>query len=128
MGYEEYISEINGKFSVDRIFNEKKYNFGIFNTYDEALDRIDFLDDVGWPVSVDDEDEDSLYDSSGVIVSNIEKEGDSYLVFKFINNEKVIFGEFDSLEEAKEIRQNLIDNAWESMEPNDRSKYGKYIR
>lgn len=128
MGNEEYITEINGKFSIDRIFNEKRYNFGMFNSYEEALDRIDYLEDEGWPISVDDAEEGTLIDSSGAMLNNIEKINDKFAVFKFINNEKIVFGEFDTIEEANEIKQNLIDNAWESMEPNDRSKYGKYIR
>ena len=128
MVYEEYITEIDGKFSIDRIFNEKRYNFGMFDSYEEALARIDYLEDEGWPISVDDAEDGALIESSGVMLNNIEKIDDKFIVFKFINNEKIVFGEFDSIDEAKEIKQNLIDNAWESMEPNDRSKYGKYIR
>ena len=129
MGYEEYISERNGKFSVDRVFNDKKYNFGVFNTYEEALDKIDYLEEEGWPISINKDDDDKVvFDKFGRKLNNIEKNFNKFTVFKFINNEKIIFGEFDSLDEAKQIRDNLIDNAWESMEPNDRSKYGKYIR
>ena len=48
MANEEYISEIGGKFSIDRIFNDKKYNFGTFDTYDDALERLDYLiEEVG---------------------------------------------------------------------------------
>lgn len=128
MGYDEYISERYGKFSVDRVFNDKKYNFGVFNTYEEALDKVDYLEEEGWPISINNDAENDVFDKFGRKLDNIEKNSNKFAVFKFINNEKVIFGEFDSLNEAKQIRDNLIDNAWESMEPNDRSKYGKYIR
>ena len=128
MGYDEYISERRGKFSVDRIFNDKKYNFGVFNTYEEALDKVDYLEEEGWPISINNDEDEAVIDKFGRKLNNIEKNSNKFTVFKFINNEKVIFGEFDSLDEAKQIRDNLIDNAWESMEPNDRSKYGKYIQ
>ena len=128
MGYDEYISEIGGKFSVDRVFNDKKYNFGVFNTYEEALDRIDYLEEEGWPISINDDEDNDVFDKYGRKLNNIEKNFNKFTVFKFINNEKIIFGEFDSLDEAKQIRDNLIDNAWESMEPNTRSRYGKYIQ
>ena len=42
MGSEQYISEIDWKFSVDRIFNEKRYNFGVFDTYEEALNFFNY--------------------------------------------------------------------------------------
>lgn len=127
MGYDDYISNIGGKFSVDRVFNDKKYNFGVFNSYEDALDKIDYLEEEGWPISVN-IGENELVDEFGRVLTNIEKYDDNFIVFKFIDGEKVIFGEFESLDEAVSIRDNLIDNAWESMEPNDRSKYGKYIQ
>lgn len=127
MGSEQYISEIDGKFSIDRIFNERKYNFGVFNNYDDALDKLDYLEEEGWPISKDVIEKDDLLDDLGLSLNNIEKIDEKYIIFKFINDEKVIFGEYDSIEEAKQIRNNLIDNAWESTEKNTRSKYGKYI-
>ncbi|MBE6500205.1 MAG: hypothetical protein E7Z80_06660 [Methanobrevibacter thaueri] len=127
MGNEEYISEFEGKFSVDRIFNDKKYNFGIFNTYQEALDKVDYLEEEGWPISKDIVEKKVVVDDLGLSLDNIEKVEDNFIVFKFINGEKVIFGEYDSLDEAKQIRSNLVSNAWESTERNTRSKYGKYI-
>lgn len=127
MGNEEYISNVGGKFSVDRIFNDKQYNFGIFDTYDEALDKLDYLEEEGWPISKDVVEKGKVLDGLGLSLTNIEEIDDKFVVFKFIKGEKVIFGEFDSIEEAKQIRNNLIDNAWESTEPNTRSKYGKYI-
>ena len=127
MGVEEYISEIGGKFSVDRIFNDKKYHFGMFDTYDEALNKVDYLEEEGWPISRDMIEKDLVVDDLGLSLDNIEQDGSNYVIFKFINGEKVIFGEYDSLDEAKQIRNNLISNAWESTEKNTRSKYGKYI-
>ena len=128
MGSEEYISEIHGKFSIDRIFNDKKYNFGIFDTYDEALEKLDYLEEEGWPFSRNEVIGGEVNDKSGLSLSNIEEIDGAFIVFKYIMDEKVIFGQYDSLDEAKYIRKNLIDNAWESTEPNTRSKYGKYIQ
>lgn len=127
MGNEKYISEKNGKFSIDRIFNDKSYNFGVFNTYADALERVEYLEEEGWPVSLNKDDDGSVVDAYGRNINNLEKIDGKFIVFKFINNEKIIFGEFDSLNEAKQIRDNLIANAWESMETNNRSKYAKYI-
>lgn len=127
MGNEKYISKKNGKFSIDRIFNDKSYNFGVFNTYDDALERVEYLEEEGWPISLNDKNDESVLDSYGRNINNLEKVDDKIIVFKYINNEKIIFGEFNSVNEAKQIRDNLIANAWESMETNDRSKYAKYI-
>lgn len=127
MENEKYISKKNGKFSIDRIFNDKSYNFGVFNNYDDALERVDYLEEEGWPISLNDKNNESVLDSYGRNISNLEKVDDKIIVFKYINNEKIIFGEFNSVNEAKQIRDNLIANAWESMETNDRSKYAKYI-
>ena len=127
MENEKYISKKNGKFSIDRIFNDKSYNFGVFNNYDDALERVEYLEEEGWPISLNDKNDESVLDSYGRNISNLEKIDDKIIVFKYINNEKIIFGEFNSVNEAKQIRDNLIANAWESMETNDRSKYAKYI-
>lgn len=124
---EEYISEIDGKFSVDRIFNDKKYNFGVFNTYNEALEKLEYLEEEGWPISKDIVKKDVLIDDLGLSLDNIEKIDGKFVIFKFINGEKVIFGEYDSIDEAKQIKNNLIDNAWESTTEYTRSEYGKYI-
>ena len=127
MDYEEYISENNGRFSIDRIFNDKQYNFGVFDNYDEALERLEYLEDEGWPISIEETEKDSVIDEFGLSLDNIEKIDEHYVVFKYIDNNKVIFGEFETVEEAEQIRDNLIANAWESTEVNDRSKYAKYI-
>ena len=124
MENEKYISKKNGKFSIDRIFNDKSYNFGVFNNYDDALERVEYLEEEGWPISLNDKNDESVLDSYGRNISNLEKVDDKIIVFKYINNEKIIFGEFNSV---NQIRDNLIANAWESMETNDRSKYAKYI-
>ncbi len=128
MANEEYISEIGGKFSIDRIFNDKKYNFGTFDTYDDALERLDYLIEEGWPISKEVVEENDLTDKLGLSLNNIEEIDGNFIIFKYINDKKVIFGEYDSIDEAKYIRNNLIDNAWESTEPYTRSKYGKYIQ
>ena len=127
MDYEEYISEIDGKFSIDRIFNDKQYNFGVFDNYDDALEKLEYLDNEGWPISIEEVEKDSVTDKFGGSLDNIEKVDEHYLVFKYIGNDKVVFGEFETVEEAEQIRDNLIANAWESTEVNSRSKYVKYI-
>ena len=45
MENEKYISKKNGKFSIDRIFNDKSYNFGVFNNYDDALNLRESLEE-----------------------------------------------------------------------------------
>lgn len=118
---EEFISENNGKFSIDRVFNDVKYNFGIFDSYDDALDYLDYLEEEGWPLDVN-------IQSEELLPNNIEEIDGKFSVFKYIMGEKITFGEFDTLDEAKTIKNNLISNAWESLEYNDRGEYGKYIR
>lgn len=128
MGSEEYISERNGKFSIDRVFNDKNYNFGVFNNYGDALERLEYLEEEGWPISLNDNPDSSVKDDYGRDINNVEEINGKFIVFKYMNGEKIIFGEYDSVNEAKQIRDNLIANAWESTEPNNRSNYAKYIR
>ncbi len=128
MENEKYISEIDNKFSVDRIFNEKKYNFGIFDTYDEALEQLEYLEEEGWPILTEDLKKDVVTDNLGLSLNNIEEMNGKFVVYKYIMGEKNIFGEYDSLNDAKRIKNNLISNAWESMEENNNSTYAKYIR
>ena len=106
MENEKYISKKNGKFSIDRIFNDKSYNFGVFNNYDDALERVEYLEEEGWPISLNDKNDESVLDSYGRNISNLEKVDDKIIVFKYINNEKIIFGEFNSVNEAKQILKN----------------------
>lgn len=117
---EEFISEKNGKFSMNRVFNDVKYNFGIFDSYDEALNYLDYLEEEGWPLNVNAQPEELL-------PNNIEEINGRFSVFKYIMGEKITFGEFDTLGEAKLIKNNLISNAWESLEAYDWGAYGKYI-
>ena len=98
---EEFISEKNGKFSIDRVFNDVKYNFGIFNSYDEALDYLDYLEEEGWPLDVNTSSEEHL-------PNNIEEINGKFSVFKYIMGEKITFGDFDTLDEATRIKNNLI--------------------
>lgn len=123
----EFIIEINGKYSIERVFNDKKYNFGIYDNYEEALEKLEYLEEEGWPIPKEVVEKDAVIDGLGLSLNNIEEKDGKFIIYKFIMGEKVIFGEFDSIDEAKQIRNNLIDNAWESYEPNTRSKYGKYI-
>lgn len=127
MGSEEYISRKGYKFSIDRIFNDKKFHFGVFDTYEEALEKLEYLEEEGWPIPKNKVEKEVVIDNLGLSLNNIEEVDGKFIIFKFINGNKVIFGEYDSIDEAKQIRNNLIDNAWESTEPNTRSKFGKYI-
>lgn len=120
---EEFISEKNGKFSIDRVFNDVKYNFGIFDSFDEALDYLDYLEEEGWPLEVNSQNQNENF-----LPNNIEEIDGKFTVFKYIMGEKITFGEYDTLEKAKIIKNNLISNAWESFEFYDRGAYGKYIR
>ena len=122
MKNEEYIFEEDGKFVIRRELNGKLICFGSFNTLDEALDRRDELDFDGWPITVQHVD-------SPIVEENIEKISENqYIVFRYIGEEKDIYGPYDSLVAAKKAKNNLKATGWESDLDYAGSKYGKYIR
>ena len=119
----EFISEIKGKYNVHRTIKGKDIDFGTFDTLEEAIAHRNKLEDDGWPVPIvrSTNSEDSI--------EHIKKSSDNqYIVFKVINNKEKTFGPYNSLNEAKIAKRNLLSNGWESDLEFSRAKYGKYIR
>lgn len=51
---EEYISKKEDKFIINRVFNGVKYSFGEFSSFDEAKSKVEWLERQGWPIRVED--------------------------------------------------------------------------
>lgn len=118
---EEYIFQEGDKFVIKRDIGGKLINFGSFNTLDEAIKYRDELDFDGWPIPKENPD-------PSIIEENIEKisEGE-YIVFRFIGNEKEVYGPYNSLKTAQKAKYNLKFSGWESDLDHVGSKYGRYI-
>ena len=48
--YDKYIKKINDKFFIKRTFNNIEYDFGNYNTLEDAKNKIDQLEEDGWPI------------------------------------------------------------------------------
>ena len=51
---EEYISKKEDKFIINRVFDGVKYSFGEFSSLEEAKSRVEWLERHGWPIRVED--------------------------------------------------------------------------
>ena len=118
---EDYIFREGDKFIIKRDIGGRLIHFGSFNTLDDAIKHRDELDFDGWPIPKENPD-------PSIIEENIQKiSEDEYIVFRFIDNEKEVFGPYNSLELAKKAKYNLKFTGWESDLDYVGSKYGRYI-
>ena len=51
---EDYISKKEDKFIITRVFDGVTYAFGEFSSLEEAKSRVEWLERQGWPISVED--------------------------------------------------------------------------
>ena len=119
----EFISKIDGKYKIHRVFDGKDIDFGTFNTLDEAIKYRDELDDDGWPIPLSESED---YSFSEKYIKKLSE--NKFIVFNEINNKEKTFGPYNSIEMAKIARRNLLSNGWESDLEFSRAKYTKYIR
>ncbi len=49
--YKKYIEKNNDKFLIKRTFDDIEYEFGYYNTFEDAKNKIDQLEEDGWPIS-----------------------------------------------------------------------------
>ena len=118
---EEYIFQEGNKFVIKRELMGKLINFGSFDSLEEAVNYRDELDFDGWPIPKENPD-------PSIIEENIQKiSGDEYIVFRFIDKEKEVYGPYKSLEAAKKAKYNLKFTGWGSDLDHVGSKYGRYI-
>ena len=117
---ENDIYEESNKFIVKKEIRGKWVTFGSFENMNDAIELRDELEDYGWPYREENEiDEIEKY---------IFKENNKFLVSRNIIGHDIVFGIFDSLNNAKSFKRRLVQNAWNLNFYTRPSKYGKYIR
>ena len=88
---EEYISKKEDKFIINRVFDGVKYSFGEFSSLEEAKSKVEWLERHGWPISVEDLNND---ESNNSFLNVSFKVGKSYkhgfMVLTRHGNEKLI--------------------------------------
>ena len=122
MPKEEYIFKEGDKFIIKREIGGKLINFGSFNTLDEAISYREELDDDGWPIPKNQQDI-PIKEEYGKYIS---KKDGKFIVSRVIRGKEKIFGKFDTLDEAKQFKVKLIDNAWDDI-LNYNGPYSKFI-
>ncbi|WP_413862296.1 SPOR domain-containing protein [Methanobrevibacter sp. UBA417] len=106
-------------FYVFKNFKNTKKTFGPYDSLKKAKIAKYNLISNGW-------DSDS-YRADSKYGRFIKKEGNRYIISRFINNENHIFGKFDTLDEAIEVRDELIIDNWGKFNLSSSNKYGRYI-
>ena len=94
--------------------------FGSFSSLEEAIDERNELEDYGWPYLKEDSQDE-------FIEKNIYEEDGKYFVSKHILDVEIIYGVFDSLDEAKSLKRDLIENCWSLGPKSSIIKISKYI-
>lgn len=121
----------SGKFYIRKYVNGKEYNFGSYDSLDEAIDYRDYFESKGWDNCL----EERLNYSTSKFIQKI---GDKYRVEKCFGNHKsnnrkrYSYGTFNTLNEAIAHRDKCLKNNWsEDLRPYNPLKYiqnkkGKY--
>ena len=94
--------------------------FGTFSNLDDAIEERNELEDYGWPY-LKDKSKDKFVESF------IYEEKGKYFVSKNILDIELIYGVFDSLDEAKSLKRDLIENCWSLAAKSSIIKISKYI-
>ena len=123
---EEHIYKEGNLYIIRREIDGQMIEFGRFSTLYEAIEERDELEDYGWPyLPQEPPEEKPIEEDYGQYIS---KRDGKFVVSRVIRGEEKIFGEFLSLELAKEYKYKLIENAWDdSFRTKNIGPYGKFI-
>ena len=121
---EEDIYKEGNLFVIKKEIEGKMITFGSFNTLEEAIAERDELEEYGWPYLPEEPEEKPIEEDYGQYIS---KRDGKFVVSRAIRGKEKIFGSFDTLDEAKEYKYKLIENAWDISKFKFKSKYGKFI-
>lgn len=97
-----YVSYNSGLFSISRVIDGKDTYFGSYKSLDEVKRVLDYLDSVNWNVD--------KVEPVGKYIAK--KRNGKFSIQKVINGEKVHCGVFDTLEEALNARDVMIESGW----------------
>lgn len=113
----------SGKYYIRKYVDGKEYNFGSYDSLDEAINYRDYFQAKGWSNCLD---ERLNYSSSKFI----QKIGDKYKVEKCFGNhrsgnrKRYSYGTFNTLREAITHRDKCIKENWsENLRPDNPLKY-----
>ena len=110
---EQDIYKEGNLFVIKKEIEGKMITFGSFDTLEEAIIERDELEEYGWPYLPEEPEEKPTEEDYGQYIS---KRDGKFVVSRVIRGEEKIFGEFLSLELAKEysdyyiIHEEKIDN------------------
>ena len=122
---EQDIYKEGNLFVIKKEIEGKMITFGSFDTLEEAIVERDELEEYGWPYLPDELEEKPTEEEYGQFIS---KRDGKFVVSRVIRGKEKIFGEFYSLDLAKDYKYKLIENAWdESFRTKNIGPYGKFI-
>jgi len=100
----DYISRYGLKYRIVKRVNGKPKHFGVYENLDEAIEARDALIATDWPVE-------HLHPLSGEKHISINCSG-NYVVQKRLNDKLHNFGTYETLVEACDVRDALVDCDW----------------
>jgi len=105
--YGKYITFFSDKYEVNKVIDGQLYNFGYFDTLDDATKARDILLENNWD---DSKVPDSLY--SWRFFTRYHPLFNSWELFNIIDGDLISFGLYETVEIAKEVLNILIENDW----------------
>ena len=102
MNKDRYIAKSGNKWRILKKIGEVLKTFGYFHSKENSRSYRDYLEAINWTVS-----DNKLYNKY------IRKTGGKYRINKNINGDITYFGSFDTLSEAREYRDFLVEHDWD---------------
>lgn len=109
---EKYIKYYDGRYYILKTIQSEKRNLGSFDTLDEAIAARDEMIENNW--GFDESTNVVGWRKEGKYGRHITYHNDAYRVIKSINGQQRIFGAFDNVEDARNLRDILVINNWDS--------------
>lgn len=107
--YGKYITSLNGKYEINKMIDGELYNFGYFDTLDDAKTARDILVENNW----DDRNvPERLY--SWRFFIRYHPLFKSWEIINIIGEDLLSFGLYEDVDTAKKALDILIDNDWDS--------------
>ena len=122
---EQDIYKEGNLFVIKKEIEGKMITFGSFDTLEEAIIERDELEEYGWPYLPEEPEEKLTEMDYGQYIS---KKDNQFIVSRIIRGKEKIFGIFEYLDDAKEYKYRLIENAWDdSFRNSNIGPYGRFI-
>lgn len=109
---EKYIKYYDGKYYILKTIQSEKRNLGSYDTLEEAIAARDEMIENNW--GFDEGTNVVGWRKEGKYGRHITYHNDAYRVIKSINGQQRIFGAFDNVEDAINLRDILVINDWDS--------------